>query len=107
MSAPTTTLAPLVARGLVRTFGARPVLDGVDLVAAPGSRVGLIGENGSGKSTLLRLLAGRDVPEAGTVAVPEDVVYLPQGPEGVGTSTVGRMLDDALRPLHEAVAELE
>jgi macrolide transport system ATP-binding/permease protein len=107
MSAPTTTLAPLVARGLVRTLGARPVLDGVDLVAAPGTRVGLIGENGTGKSTLLRLLAGRDVPDAGTVAVPDDVVYLPQEPEGAGTTTVGRMLDDALRPLHEAVAELE
>ncbi len=36
MSAPATSLAPLVARGLVRTFAARPVLDGVDLVAAPG-----------------------------------------------------------------------
>jgi macrolide transport system ATP-binding/permease protein len=107
MSAPTTTLAPLVARGLVRTLGARPVLDGVDLVAAPGTRVGLIGENGTGKSTLLRLLAGRDVPDAGTVAVPDDVVYLPQEPEGAGTTTVGRMLDDALRPLHEAIAELE
>jgi macrolide transport system ATP-binding/permease protein len=107
MSAPTTTLPPLVARGLVRTFGARPVLDGVDLVAAPGTRVGLIGENGTGKSTLLRLLAGRDVPDAGTVAVPDDVVYLPQEPEGAGTTTVGRMLDDALRPLHEAIAELE
>ncbi len=108
MPAPTSTAAPLVARGLVRTFGARPVLDGVDLVAAPGTRVGLIGENGTGKSTLLRLLAGRDRPDAGTVAVPEDRVYLPQEPELDGTTgTVGTLLDEALRPLHEAVAELE
>ena len=81
MSAPTTTSAPVVARGLVRTFAARPVLDGVDLVAAPGTRVGLIGENGTGKSTLLRLLAGRDLPDAGSVQVPDDVVYLPQEPQ--------------------------
>ncbi len=110
MSAPTSTStsAPLVARGLVRTFAARPVLDGVDLVAAPGTRVGLIGENGTGKSTLLRLLAGRDLPDAGSVQVPEDTVYLPQEPALDEThSTVGRMLDEALRPLHEAVAELE
>jgi macrolide transport system ATP-binding/permease protein len=108
MSAPTTTSAPVVARGLVRTFAARPVLDGVDLVAAPGTRVGLIGENGTGKSTLLRLLAGRDLPDAGTVAVPDDCVYLPQEPElDEGAGTVGTLLDDALRPLHEAVGALE
>ena len=107
MSAPTTTSAPVVARGLVRTFAARPVLDGVDLVAAPGTRVGLIGENGTGKSTLLRLLAGRDLPDAGSVQVPDDLVYLPQEPQTGTTGTVGTLLDDALRPLHEAVAELE
>ena len=110
MSAPTTTSAPVVARGLVRTFAARPVLDGVDLVAAPGTRVGLIGENGTGKSTLLRLLAGRDVPDGGSVQVPGDTVYLPQETEQArehADRTVGTLLDDALRPLHEAVAALE
>jgi ABC-type multidrug transport system ATPase subunit len=114
MSAPTSSLAPLVARGLVRTFAARPVLDGVDLVAAPGTRVGLIGENGAGKSTLLRLLAGRDLPDnatehvdRGSVQVPDDLVHLPQEPDLDEARTVGQMLDDALRPLHDAVAELE
>ncbi len=107
MSAPTATSVPLVARGLVRIFGARPVLDGVDLVAAPGTRVGLIGENGTGKSTLLRLLAGRDVPDAGAAQVPDDVVHLPQEPELDHAGTVGTLLDEALRPLHDAVAELE
>ncbi|MCD2196358.1 ATP-binding cassette domain-containing protein [Actinomycetospora endophytica] len=107
MSAPATALAPLVAHGLTRTFAARPCLDGVDLVAAPGTHVGLIGENGTGKSTLLRLLAGRDRPDAGSVQVPDDVVYLPQEPEIGGAGTVGRLLDDALRALHDAVAELE
>jgi macrolide transport system ATP-binding/permease protein len=114
MSAPATSLAPLVAHGLVRTFAARPVLDDVDLVAAPGTRVGLIGENGTGKSTLLRLLAGRDVPDnatehadRGSVQVPDDLVYLPQEPDLEEDGTVGTLLDDALRPLHDAVAELE
>ncbi|MFC5065852.1 ABC-F family ATP-binding cassette domain-containing protein [Actinomycetospora atypica] len=99
-------LEPVVAHGLVRTFGTRRVLDGLDLTVAPGTRLGLIGENGTGKSTLLRLLAGRDRPDEGAVQVPRDLVYLPQEPEVAAHSTVGDMLDDALRPLHDAVASL-
>jgi macrolide transport system ATP-binding/permease protein len=70
--------APLLASDLVRTLGARRVLDGVSLTAAPGQRIGLIGENGAGKSTLLRLLAGADEPDAGTVARPPDTGFLHQ-----------------------------
>ena len=62
----------------MRTFGPRRVLDGVSLTAAPGRRIGLIGENGTGKSTLLRLLAGADEPDGGTVVRPPDLGYLHQ-----------------------------
>lgn len=107
-----TSLAPLVARGLVRSYGDRTVLDGLDLTVPPGTRLGLIGENGSGKSTLLRLLAGRERPDAGTVVRPRDLVHLAQEPAtgrdgGPTRGTVGDLLDDALRPLHDLVAELE
>ncbi|HEX6737683.1 MAG TPA: ABC-F family ATP-binding cassette domain-containing protein [Vicinamibacteria bacterium] len=57
----------LVAEGLAKSFGARPVVRGLDLVLSPGMRLGLLGANGSGKTTLLRLLAGLDAPDAGTV----------------------------------------
>ena len=108
---PATRLQALTAQGLVRSFPTRagrpPVLDGIDLTAAPGTRIGLIGENGAGKSTLLRLLAGVDTPDAGTVTAPADLVYLPQEPDVGEHGTVGALLDGALRPLHEAVAALE
>ena len=52
--------------GVVRSFGARTVLDHVDLTLGPRSRLGLVGPNGAGKSTLLRLAAGLDEPDAGT-----------------------------------------
>ncbi|TCK27491.1 ABC-F family ATP-binding cassette domain-containing protein [Pseudonocardia endophytica] len=102
-------LQPLVATGIVRTHAGRtrPALDGLDLTAAPGARVGLIGENGSGKSTLLRVLAGVDRQDSGDVRRPDDLVYLPQEPAVAPDGTVGDLLDDALRPLHDAVAELE
>ena len=53
--------------GVVRSFGARTVLDHVDLTLGPRSRLGLVGPNGAGKSTLLRLLAGLDEPDEGRV----------------------------------------
>ena len=60
---------------LGRTTGLRTVtaLDGIDLEAAPGEAVGIIGENGSGKSTLLRLIAGISAPDAGTLRVTQPV----------------------------------
>ena len=57
----------LVAEGLTKSFGARSLLDGLDLVLSPGLRLGLLGGNGSGKTTLLRLLSGEETPDGGTV----------------------------------------
>ena len=67
--------------GVVRSFGARTVLDHVDLTLGPRSRLGLVGPNGAGKSTLLRLLAGLDEPDEGRVErTPPSLTvgYLPQ-----------------------------
>jgi len=57
----------LTASGLVKGFGAAPVVAGIDLHLEPGDRIGIIGPNGAGKSTLLDLLAGRLAPDAGSV----------------------------------------
>ncbi len=57
----------LVARGVAKSFGARQVVRGLDLLLTPGRRLGILGDNGSGKTTLLRLLAGSEAPEAGTI----------------------------------------
>lgn len=51
--------APILeASGLVKSFGSRQVLSGVDLSVNPGAIVGLVGANGSGKSTLIQTLLG-------------------------------------------------
>ena len=44
-------------------------LTGINLLAQPGDRVGVIGHNGAGKSTLLRTLAGIYPPSSGAVDV--------------------------------------
>ncbi len=58
-------------RGLRRSFGARAVLNGVDLRIGRGEFVALLGRSGSGKSTILRTLAGLDDGATGQILVPE------------------------------------
>jgi macrolide transport system ATP-binding/permease protein len=101
------TLRPLVGHDLARSYGGTVVLDGVDLTASPGQRVGLVGENGAGKSTLLRLLAGVERPDRGTVLRPDELSYLPQEPHHPPGTTAGDVLDRALAPLHRAVRDVE
>ncbi|MFB6391896.1 ABC-F family ATP-binding cassette domain-containing protein [Polymorphospora lycopeni] len=99
--------AALLAHDLVRTLGTRRVLDGVSLTAAPGHRIGLIGENGTGKSTLLRLLAGTDEPDTGTVVRPADLGFLHQEMPFRADATIADVLDDALREARADLAELD
>ncbi|MFF2624563.1 ABC-F family ATP-binding cassette domain-containing protein [Kitasatospora griseola] len=97
----------LIAHDLVRVLGGRRILDGLSLTAAPGRRLGLIGENGCGKSTLLRVLAGVDEPDAGSVDRPADLGYLHQEIPFDAATTVAAVLDDALREARTDLAELD
>ncbi|MFC7724405.1 ABC-F family ATP-binding cassette domain-containing protein [Nocardioides sp. GCM10028917] len=103
-------LAPLVVSGLSVTYPDRTVLSGVDLLAQPGRRIGLVGENGVGKSTLLRAVAGRlpaQARVAGSVIAPDDLVLLGQEPPFRDTATVAEVLAMTLAPLRTAVADVE
>jgi heme exporter protein A len=57
--------ALIEARGLDKTFGAVPILRGVNLTVPAATAAMIVGRNGAGKSTLVRLLAGLSTPTAG------------------------------------------
>lgn len=72
------------------------VLRGVTHSLEPGDRLGIVGANGAGKSTLLEIIAGRLVPQAGSVARGSTV--------RIGHyDQLGRELDDSVR-VRDAVA---
>src|SRR5262245_11817179 len=68
----------LEVRGLVKKYGRRTVVDGVDFNVDAGEVVGLLGPNGAGKTTSFRMATGQIAPYAGKVFFNgEDVTALP------------------------------
>jgi ATP-binding cassette subfamily F protein 3 len=63
-----------------KSFGAERIFAGVNFQINEQDRIGLIGPNGAGKSTLLDILAGREEPDEGTVAIARNtrIGYLTQ-----------------------------
>ena len=60
-------MSELTAKGIVKTYGNKDVLHGVDLTLESGKIYGLIGRNGAGKTTLLSILTSQNPATSGTV----------------------------------------
>ena len=97
-------MALLEVRGVSKSFGQTPVLDGVDLTLEPGELVCLLGVSGGGKSTLFNIISGLLTPDAGHVLLhsenitgrPGQVSYMLQKDLLLPYRTV---LDNAILPL--------
>ena len=75
---PASTGPLLTANSLVKSYGARVVVNGVSLQVAAGEIVGLLGPNGAGKTTSFNMVVGLIRPDAGTVRFRgEDITSLP------------------------------
>lgn len=57
----------LECKKVSKSLGGRSILNGLDLVLSPGTKLGLVGSNGSGKTTLIRLLTGELEPDSGEI----------------------------------------
>ena len=107
----------LECRALTKNYGAKTVLDSIDLTIEPGRIVGLLGPNGSGKTTLIKLANGLLTPTSGEIlidgkapsrATKAIVSYLPDRNTLPGWMTIAQALDyygDFYADFRRSVAE--
>ena len=100
-----TASAGVAVAGVSKSFEAGvPVLHGVDVSGEAGATLALLGPSGCGKTTLLRIIAGLEVPDAGTVTVGGRELTGPGGVVPPEKRRVGMVFQDwALFP-HLSVA---
>jgi sulfate-transporting ATPase len=55
--------------GVRKAYGERLLMDDVSFKIPAGAIVGIIGPNGAGKTTLFRMIAGKEKPDAGEIAI--------------------------------------
>jgi iron(III) transport system ATP-binding protein len=70
-------MTALTIAGVTKSYGATPVLRGIDLHVPQGNLTAVLGPSGCGKTTLLRLIAGFTDPDAGTISFGDDLVFRP------------------------------
>lgn len=87
----------LAAKNLSKTLGNKQLFKGIDLILAPGSRLGIVGKNGTGKTTLLKVLSGKIPQDSGTIKYADalKLVYFDQHREHLPPDIT---LKDALSP---------
>ena len=64
----------LSVEGLVKNYGRRRVVDGVDFHVEAGEIVGLLGPNGAGKTTSFRMTCGIVIPDSGRVLLDDEEI---------------------------------
>jgi ATP-binding cassette ChvD family protein len=87
----------------------RFILKNISLSFFPGAKIGVLGLNGSGKSTLLRIMAGVDTEFDGEArALPGTKIgYLQQEPQLDPAKSVREIVEEAVKPIKDALAELD
>ncbi|MHB1906500.1 MAG: energy-dependent translational throttle protein EttA [Acidimicrobiales bacterium] len=73
------------ARQVVKGYGDRLLIEGLDFLLPPGGIVGVIGANGAGKTTLFKMMVGLEAPDDGTIEVGPTVrfAYVDQSRESL------------------------
>ena len=94
-------------QGLIKRYGRKEVLNGINLSFYHGAKIGVVGENGSGKSTLLKIMAGEDKEFEGqaTPLKGSTIGFLPQEPVLNNDQTVRENVEQAFGDIKKIIEE--
>lgn len=94
---------------LSKSFGLKPLFEGLTFGISKGDKTALIAENGTGKSTLLKILAGLETPDTGEVMVRNGIRigYLEQEPELDERLTISEFVSQGHSDLGQIVQAYE
>lgn len=67
----------IILEDVCKTFGNHPAVNHISLEIPDQARIAILGPSGSGKTTLLRLIAGLEMPDAGTISMSGRIVSSP------------------------------
>ncbi len=83
-------------RGLRKRFGAKQVLDGVDLDVAPGTSTVVIGGSGTGKSVLIKSILGLVEPDSGSIEIDgRDILAMGRRERAEQRARIGMLFQNA------------
>ena len=93
--------------GLSKTYGAKTVLENINLSFYHGAKIGIVGENGSGKSTLLKIMAGEDAEFDGKADPLKGtrIGFISQEPHLDMNKTVRENVEDAFSEIKKLLNE--
>ena len=93
--------------GLSKTYGAKTVLENINLSFYHGAKIGIVGENGSGKSTLLKIMAGEDAEFDGKANPLKGtrIGFISQEPHLDMNKTVRENVEDAFSEIKKLLNE--
>lgn len=98
----------LQAVDISKSFGAEPILSGINMQIQSGERIGLVGVNGAGKSTFLKILTGQMLPDEGDIRKAKEVKlgYLAQDSGLESNKTIWDEMLSVFSDLREKEQEL-
>lgn len=99
----------LTVENVSKSYGDKPLFNGLSFSIGEGKRIGIIGVNGTGKSTLLKIIAGVEIPDTGDMTHTRGytISYLSQRPDFKENLTVLEQVFHGDTPLIRLLREYE
>ena len=97
----------LSVEGISKSYGEKVIFESLSFGVNQGQKIALIAKNGSGKSSILNIIAGKDVPDQGSVVFRKGikVAYLAQEPVLDPKLTVEESILQADNPILSIISD--